>query len=446
MEPLCEFCGVVRAVVYCKSDSARLCLHCDGCVHNANALSRRHSRSLLCDKCNSQPAIVRYMDHKLSICQGCDWNPNECSVLAHRRVALNCYTGCPSLAEFSRIWSFVFDANSSCGGWESLSTLPKNESCTSKCLEQPDNDGSLGLANDKLDEIESCVRYEPWMGQSPMIPPSTPSYMPYCKDQAFFFLQDSNQPKGCPNIKDLGIHDANGLCEGLNVDDVHLNFENADEIFDCSQGTTRYNLEDGGMDCLLMDKNISVTESNGLIESAMEVFPKIQFIILLSKTPYGYKASSSVHQDCVAFQSSGAGGSASVMQAINSNANCALMNPSFNRNINLGFHQGQMHSSLSIQLSNITGENGATEYQDCGLSSMFLPGETPWEPNLDGTCPQARDKAKMRYKEKKKTRTFGKQIRYASRKARADTRKRVKGRFVKAGEAYDYDPLVTRDI
>lgn len=39
---------------------------------------------------------------------------------------------------------------------------------------------------------------------------------------------------------------------------------------------------------------------------------------------------------------------------------------------------------------------------------------------------------------------FGKQIRYASRKARADTRKRVKGRFVKAGEAYDYDPLLAR--
>ena len=41
---------------------------------------------------------------------------------------------------------------------------------------------------------------------------------------------------------------------------------------------------------------------------------------------------------------------------------------------------------------------------------------------------------------------FGKQIRYASRKARADTRKRVKGRFVKAGEAYDYDPLVTTNM
>lgn len=35
---------------------------------------------------------------------------------------------------------------------------------------------------------------------------------------------------------------------------------------------------------------------------------------------------------------------------------------------------------------------------------------------------------------------FGKQIRYASRKARADTRKRVKGRFVKSGETFEYDP------
>lgn len=34
-----------------------------------------------------------------------------------------------------------------------------------------------------------------------------------------------------------------------------------------------------------------------------------------------------------------------------------------------------------------------------------------------------------------------KRVRYVSRKARADVRRRVKGRFVKAGDAYDYDPL-----
>lgn len=38
---------------------------------------------------------------------------------------------------------------------------------------------------------------------------------------------------------------------------------------------------------------------------------------------------------------------------------------------------------------------------------------------------------------------FDKRVRYESRKARADIRKRVKGRFVKAGQAYDYDPLAT---
>lgn len=36
---------------------------------------------------------------------------------------------------------------------------------------------------------------------------------------------------------------------------------------------------------------------------------------------------------------------------------------------------------------------------------------------------------------------FQKSIRYQSRKARADERRRVKGRFVKAGDTYDYDPL-----
>lgn len=83
-----------------------------------------------------------------------------------------------------------------------------------------------------------------------------------------------------------------------------------------------------------------------------------------------------------------------------------LMNPNCNRNINIGFpNPQQVHSSMSLSLSNITGESSAADYQDCGLSPVFLPGEAPWEPNLEISCPQARDKAKMRYNEKKKTRT-----------------------------------------
>ncbi|CAK7336095.1 unnamed protein product [Dovyalis caffra] len=50
---------------------------------------------------------------------------------------------------------------------------------------------------------------------------------------------------------------------------------------------------------------------------------------------------------------------------------------------------------------------------------------------------RSRGDAMQRYKEKKKTRRYDKHIRYESRKARADTRKRVKGRFVKTTEAPD---------
>uniref|UniRef100_A0A0E0L6Q6 CCT domain-containing protein n=1 Tax=Oryza punctata TaxID=4537 RepID=A0A0E0L6Q6_ORYPU len=48
---------------------------------------------------------------------------------------------------------------------------------------------------------------------------------------------------------------------------------------------------------------------------------------------------------------------------------------------------------------------------------------------------EERNRAKLRYNDKKKRRKFSKQIKYACRKAGADTRKRVKGRFAKASSS-----------
>lgn len=61
------------------------------------------------------------------------------------------------------------------------------------------------------------------------------------------------------------------------MDSAPINFESVDEIFGCSQAATRYPLEDGEMDYLLLDKNISVTESSSLIESAIEVVSQNSF-------------------------------------------------------------------------------------------------------------------------------------------------------------------------
>lgn len=90
------------------------------------------------------------------------------------------------------------------------------------------------------------------------------------------------------------------------------------------------------------------------------------------------------------------------MQAMSAGASCMIMNP----NVSLGFTSGQLPSSLSLALSNITGESNAAEYQDCGPSPLFLTSDSPWDLNLEPCCPQARDKAKMRYNEKKKTRMY----------------------------------------
>lgn len=202
MDFLCEFCGVERAFVYCNSDSARLCLNCDACVHSANSLSSRHPRSLICDKCYSQPAIVRCMFDKMSLCQTCDnSNQNVCAALGHRRVVLDSYNGCPSLTEMSCIWPFPLDptfssASSNGGGlgngWESLCALPKSGT---KCLEQVDN-------NKTEIEIESCDvnKYESWMPQSSVLQPN-PNFIPYSIDHPDFLPQDSNlQPKVFPSF------------------------------------------------------------------------------------------------------------------------------------------------------------------------------------------------------------------------------------------------------
>ncbi|KAG7595916.1 CCT domain [Arabidopsis suecica] len=82
---------------------------------------------------------------------------------------------------------------------------------------------------------------------------------------------------------------------------------------------------------------------------------------------------------------------------------------------------------------------------DCGQSQLILIDEMlPWENQtfvpVKGFSPKDREEAKKRYFEKKKKRKFGKQIRYESRKSTADTKKRMKGRFTKAGADYDYDP------
>ena len=154
MAALCDFCGKQRSMIYCRSDAASLCLSCDRNVHSANALSRRHTRTLLCDRCCSQPAAVRCIEENTSLCQNCDWNGHDAAsgATGHKRQAINCYSGCPSSAELSRIWSFVMDI-------PTVAAEPNYEDGTSMMtIDDGDVTNHCGASDDKrLLEIASTT-------------------------------------------------------------------------------------------------------------------------------------------------------------------------------------------------------------------------------------------------------------------------------------------------
>ncbi|RWW87858.1 hypothetical protein BHE74_00003285 [Ensete ventricosum] len=171
MNHLCDFCGEQRSIIYCRSDAASLCLSCDRNVHSANALSRRHSRTLLCDRCSAQPAVIRWIEESVSLCQNCDWSSHDGSGVAsgHKRETVNCYSGCPSAAELSRIWPFFQEfppiALPDCEKGLGLMTICENN--ISYRWEPPESNSTLGISSvGKMKDPIVVDKLNPLIGSS----------------------------------------------------------------------------------------------------------------------------------------------------------------------------------------------------------------------------------------------------------------------------------------
>lgn len=185
---ICDFCAHQRAIVYCRSDSAALCLSCDRNVHSANALSRRHSRTLLCDRCHSQPAFVRCPEENISLCQSCDYmgHSSSASISSRKRQPINCYSGCPTAAELSSIWSFVLDLPSvsdACEQELGLMSIAENSAVNAW---GPDDNAGQNDETTGLSSLDKSI----WYGSS-----SVPQYLskPQIMDQQM--TTDVTSPK-----------------------------------------------------------------------------------------------------------------------------------------------------------------------------------------------------------------------------------------------------------
>ncbi|KAK6119002.1 hypothetical protein DH2020_047254 [Rehmannia glutinosa] len=107
----CDFCGQRPAILYCRADSAKLCLSCDQHVHSANALSKKHLRSQICDNCAAEPASVRCATDGLVLCQECDWDAHGSCVVsaAHDRCPVEGFSGCPSAFDLASAWGLEIE-------------------------------------------------------------------------------------------------------------------------------------------------------------------------------------------------------------------------------------------------------------------------------------------------------------------------------------------------
>lgn len=392
---MCDFCGNQRSIVYCRSDAAALCLSCDRSVHSANALSRRHSRTLLCDRCHSQAAFVRCPEENISLCQNCDYvgHSSSASISSRKRQPINCYSDCPTAAELSSIWSFVLDLPSvgdSCEQELGLMSISENSAVNAWGPDGKAGQNASGDETNKVSNVDKSI----WYGSSSM---------PQIMNQQITKVASS------PELHCPGFDIEDDLYENLDMDEDSFNRENYDELFGVSLSYSEELLENGGLDSLFRIKGLSAARSGRPAAATAEGAP--------------------------------AGLVNNTIRPANSNTASADSTMSAKTEPIICYNSKQEHSSLSF--SGMTVESSTGDHQDCGASPMLLMGEPPWCSMTTESSFQScnRNDAVMRYKEKKKARKFEKKVRYASRKVRADTRRRVKGRFVKAGEAYDYDPL-----
>ncbi|PON87007.1 Zinc finger-domain containing protein [Trema orientale] len=454
MEKICEFCTTLRPVIYCKADAAHLCLSCDAKVHSANALSNRHLRAILCDSCRFRPANVQCLDHQMFVCRVCDASLHEASS-RHQRRAIRSFMGSPSAKDFAALWGFklselesvttnngnqFFVSSSSCGSGDSsvvnLDAAPSEVGASNRQVKRSNcfilqqiidlkrvqlNEGSnpSPLINDQEpSNVASSMRhYAKKVNENELVCNVLSGLGPLLEAVLLSSLKSLDFPLGkgsgqvssqlwSQNMQDLGVCEELVWDDDFKIPDVDLTFRNFEELFD--QDPIRALLDDKEVSYSSMDKDLSLDKLDNPHSRTMEDTSVASSVSDMDRD----MGSSKAHND----DNSNNPGSMNYMP-------CPIR-PSY--------------SSMSLSVSRFSAESGGGDSLDSGLSPYIVGGEPSTNsPDFDFG---ARENAKLRYKEKKKSRLHEKQIRYPSRKANADVRKRVKGRFVKR-EGYDSDSV-----
>ncbi|KAL2345377.1 hypothetical protein Fmac_006662 [Flemingia macrophylla] len=338
----CDYCGQSTALLYCRADSAKLCLTCDREVHSTNQLFSKHSRTLLCDSCDHSPATILCSTESSVLCQNCDWETHNPALSSlHDRRPLDPFTGCPSVSELFSVLGFRHFTQ------KSLLSSPPADAFFSSDVQ--------GLSDFFVWDAPSVLSIDDLISSS-------------ASSHSFQAMEVPPLPKNrkaaCGKHREEILSQLRELAKS--------------EPLDLEQYVPSENLSSG-------------------FERHMEadIFPSHEW----------HRESSEPMYQVVPPDTS------------------------------LGTYTEEIpaeHSKSAVVETDAYGNDGGNP--TISLKSEILP-TTPRAATCELTS-QERDSALLRYKQKKKTRRYDKHIRYESRKVRAESRVRVKGRFAKIDQEH----------
>ncbi|GAB4829689.1 hypothetical protein Ancab_019343 [Ancistrocladus abbreviatus] len=364
---LCDFCGESVALLYCRADSAKLCLACDREVHFTNQLFTKHTRSQLCDACDSSPASIYCSTERSVLCQNCDYELHDSLKISnpiHDRRPLEGFTGCPSVCQ--------------------LTTFVGLENFDVKSLLLSDDCEDLGGGF-----FGGCEEND---GISDLLVWDTPAIINI--DELIVSTDHRSH-----NIQALGVpplpKDRNWTCGQYKQEILR-------QLRHLGKSEPNLNLETEvvpGNQLVVQEDHFGVNDVHG--GRCLDTEP-IQFL--------GNEASSYPWCSDVAIDTANETLLSSALLEVY-HEESSLMS---DRNSAAGICVSISGNGQHAEKANVT-------------ESLGLPPKAPGHEFITVD----RDSALSRYKEKKRSRRYEKHIRYESRKALAEGRTRIKGRFAK---------------
>ncbi|XP_050371870.1 zinc finger protein CONSTANS-LIKE 14-like [Argentina anserina] len=463
----CDFCSERTAVLYCKADSAKLCLFCDQHVHGANSLSKKHVRSQICENCASEPVAVRCSTDNLALCHDCDFDAHASCSAAHHRTPVEGFSGCPTPLKLAELWGVDLhevpgrvndpdpgrhnswgELESSC--WNGLNfqdlIVPSNRGVyrnSGAAAEAPPpakrqgSGGSLGKLQKQLVELLKRDFDGGGGGEN------------RSSDNGWEGNDNGDESNADVNVNAEGFDVENGRVDGVDVGPAAAlsqpmlqqqapftsmlmmaeGIVDRDMLWDANshghntQNTQSTQIWDFNLG-KLRDHNetipLDVSYGSGGSGFIMQNFSELLKEASLTDTKvFGnmYQMNCSMGQEDIKF-------------SINSIKPAVSQGPATSESNNISIGRPSSGSAVDEDKGNIATTEQAFLIRSDSLRTVGTKADME-------LLAQNRGNAMLRYKEKKKNRRYDKHIRYESRKARADTRKRVKGRFVKATEAPD---------